>query len=247
MKNNQSLKFKKFFGLPKDEIPAAVIISPFFSPKDFKNKLKKVNFFKGLIYKGVQGIYKDKKIIFINTGMGGLFVSDCVKALSICGVKAIIFLGAVGALKNIDICDNVLIKKTILDAECFYDIGISLNGDILKSGVLAADDLVNRCLSIVKEKGLSLKSVTNISLNSLWNQPKEKAIKIKENGIESVDLECFHFYAAAREKKISCVSLCFVSDNLLTDPFWRQLVISERLKMKSAQDSLVELALEVCV
>lgn len=248
MNNEDKQKFRKLFGIEPELLGETVIISPFLSPKIFKTELKKPQYFKGLVYKGINGVYKNKKITFIHTGIGEVLVGDCVLAQDAERVSAIIFLGAVGAVNGLKIGDNVIIEKAFHENSFFSDQGKEASF-CLKDTFSAPSDigLLELSQDLLKQKKLQMPKINVLSLRSLWQQDRDFGLFIKKKNIQSVDLECAYFYACAKQKKIKALAFCFVSDQIINRPYWSDFSLAEKMRIKNSIAVLVNLALELCV
>lgn len=244
MNSESEKKFQRFFGISSDECGDVLIISPFFSAKLFAPYLRHAQLCKGIFYHGVSGVYEEKKVTFINTGMGQTLTADCVLAQDPQRTKAIIFLGAVGALQNFNIGQGVLVQEAFFDAGFFAAMGLSCLPDqpqrFCPDAALSADSR-----QMGSEQGYELEPVKVISIHTLWEQEQEKALRFIGQGMQAVDLECALLYAAAAKQKIKTVALGYVSDQLLNKPFWSDFSRNERLTLKEAMVKLVKIALQV--
>lgn len=247
MNENESLKFKKLFGIEPQSLGDALIISPFLGAKLFKAELKQQKFFKGIVYNGITGIYKNRKISFINTGMGYPLVVDCLLALDEKRVSSVIFLGAAGAVNSLQIADCVVVTRAFFDQSYYERFNIHVLEKSETQGFGPDDKLLALCENKIKTQCNDLKKITLLSLNSLWCQDEKMVLSLKEKGIQAVDLEAAMFYAAAKNKKLKALALCFVSDLLLTKPYWSEFSLAEKLMLKKSIGRLVKLALEISV
>ena len=244
MKNSEEKKFKKIFGISRNDLGKVLLISPFFHTKLLASELKQKIFFKGMIFHGLNGFYKNKKVTFINTGMGQTLVVDCILAQAPEKIKAVIFLGAVGAVKDLEIADIVVIKEAVFDTQYHRKFGINFKKEAQKLFYPDAQ-LLKYSLDTAGEKNYHLKQVNVISIHTFWDQAEQRVKQLARNGVQSVDLECALFYAAAREKKIKSIAFCFVSDNIVSRPFWGNFSAKERLNMKKKAAEIVHLGLEL--
>ncbi|MFH1460034.1 MAG: hypothetical protein ABIG64_06660 [Candidatus Omnitrophota bacterium] len=244
-KNFSEKKFKTLFGIEKKEISHKIIISPFFNNKIFKEKLEEPKNFKGLLFYGINGMHKGEKISYINTGIGQEFVVDCVLGLANKKDCKIIFLGAVGAVKDLSFGECVYIEKAFFDITYYKKFGIGINDAslIFKPDLNFAD----LSLRLAQRKGINLKNVSLISLHSLWDQNEDLIKNIKEKNIQTIDLECALFYAAAEKSQIKSIALCYVSDLILSRPFWQKFSPDERKKIQKCTACLTELALATLI
>jgi purine-nucleoside phosphorylase len=244
MKEFEKQRFRRLFGINRKELGEVLVISPFFSPKLFKQRLKKISVFKGMVYQGINGQIQERKISFINTGMGQSLVADCVMAQDAKKVKALIFLGAAGAIRDLEIGDNTVIEKAFFDTEFYYKFGIFIDPS-LNNFFLASPELISKTKNFSKECGLKLKPSTLISLHTFLDQGPERAKVFSEKKIQSVDLECALFYAAAKKKGIPAVALCFVSDHILNKPFWSDFSVLQKAKIRNQIFALSDFSLQL--
>ena len=246
MKNQDALKFKALFGVGQELVPESIIVSPFFSIKLFSALLKDKQSFKGMMFSGVRGLYKNKEIMFIKTGVGATLVHDCVLALSEAKVSKIIFLGAVGAVSELDVGDCVLIKKAFFDKEYCSSLRISLiesNENSYGPDV----SLVDLCEKISQKNNFKLKPADIMSLHSIWNENDELVLNLKDKRIDAVELECSIFYGITKFLKQSSLALCFVSDHLINSPFWSEKSLSNQSSIKKNMQDLSRLALDLLI
>jgi len=244
MTNGCEKKFERFFGIPVDKCGQVLIISPFFGAKLFSAQLNRACDFKGMLFHGVSGMYEEKKVTFINTGMGQTFTADCVLAQNAQKIKAIIFLGAVGALQDLNISQGVLIQEAFFDSDFFSELGLlSRQDQALRFGPDPELSIISR--RIASEQKYELEPARVISINTLWQQEPESARPFINRGMQAVDLECAFLYAAAARKKIKTAALCYVSDHLIEKPFWTDFPPTERSSLQNAMKKLAEIALKI--
>lgn len=244
MKDIEKKKFKKLFGISRDDLGEALLISPFFNVKLLASELKQKQFFKGILFHGLNGIYENKKITFVNTGMGQSLVADCILAQDHAKIKALIFLGAVGAVKDLKIADIVVLKEAVFDTQYYSKFGINFK-EINQKKFYPDAQLLKDSLNIAEENNYQLKQANVISIHTFWDQAEQRVNELAKNGMQSVDLECALFYAAAQRKRIKSIALCFVSDKIVSRPFWGQFSVSEKLAMKNKAAQIVRLGLEL--
>ncbi|MBU1087241.1 MAG: hypothetical protein KKD05_06960 [Candidatus Omnitrophica bacterium] len=236
-------KFIKLFGISYDELGECLVISPFFNPKLFASHVENPQYFRGMLFHGMSGTFKSKKLTFIYTGMGQTLVADCLLAQDKKRIKAIIFLGAVGAVRDLEIADKVIIEKAFFDVSYYSKLGIAL-GENSKKEFFPCERMMDASLKLAKEKNIFLKKANTLSIHTFIDQGFEIAENLYQSGVQSVDLECALFYAAAKIKQINALALCFVSDNILTKPFWSDFSLSEKTKIKNQMLELVKFSLE---
>ncbi|MBI4846092.1 MAG: hypothetical protein HY810_06455 [Candidatus Omnitrophica bacterium] len=244
MKNNDSAKFKKLFGIERGKIGQTLIISPFFNAKLFSGYIKKHKYFQGMLYKGVQGVFENREITFVNTGIGASLVVDSVLAQEQNRTKKIIFLGAVGALTGLDVGENVFVEEASIDEKYFNSINSGIENTGLK--LFKADAVLIREVKNAAEKlRIKIRGINVTALDSLWQQDKKTQDRLEQNGAQAVDLECAFFYSAAKTKGIQAISLCFVSDHIRHKQYWNEVSPLERCQIKKSIRDLIELSLKL--
>lgn len=243
MTESERKKFKKLFGIAPECMGQALIISPFFNTKLLQAKLKNSEFFKGLVYKGVQGNYQGTQITFINTGIGQSLTVDCLLAQDSEKIKKIIFLGAVGAVRDLNFADMVLIDKAFYDANYYQKFGFNFNQKQIKN-FSPGEKLIDLCFKVAQTQKYKLKKASLISVHTLWDQNDEMIQRIYDDNIQCLDLECALFYATAALKKIEAVALCYVSDLINAKPYWSDFSPRDCRLVKKNIANLVNIALE---
>ena len=242
MNKKDRKKFEKLFGASPELMTETLIISPFFGTKLFKEQLRDSRNFSGLVFRGITGKFNGRKITFINTGVGQSLVSDCVLAQDEKVTKKIIFLGAVGGVKDLRFAEQIFIDKAFFDADYFEKFGFDIGSGPMKH--FAPDkQFASSALRFAEEKRYRLKKASVISLHTLWDQNKRLIGKIYDLNINSVDLECALFYATANHKKIRSLALCYVSDLIPSRPYWSDFPPQDRVKISRSIAGLVSLAL----
>ncbi|RKY36094.1 MAG: hypothetical protein DRP78_04480 [Candidatus Omnitrophota bacterium] len=243
-KEEDTLKFRKLFGIDPRELNGRIIISPFFKADFFKPYLKNRVSFKGLLYHGIKGVYQQKTVIYINAGIGHILVRDCILAQNSEQVQKIIFLGTAGAVSNFKIGDCVLVKKAFFDFPGLIPYFKNKSED---NYCCANTSLLKDCDNFLRRKNVVLDKIDLISLNSLWQQTPAMALNFKQRNIAAVDLECAVFYGAAKQKNIKALAFCYISDLFLTKPYWTCFSKQEKTQMKKSREFLIAIALGLSV
>ncbi|MBU4304416.1 MAG: hypothetical protein KJ893_02145 [Candidatus Omnitrophica bacterium] len=244
MTKTNALKFKKLFGAEPESMSATLIISPFFPLKVFSAHLKKQVFFKGLVFKGVRGIYKNTPVTFIHTGMSATLVSDCVLAQEPRHTGKIIFLGAAAAVQRLNVGDCVIIKEAGLDIEHYRHYGFECRQKE-ERGFFADKGLIEQSIRAARERNIDLKPTRLMSVYSLWDQDESFAEALVQKDIQAIDLECALFYAAAGRRHIKAAALCYISDHIKHRPFWSEFTLPERLAVRKSFLSIIQVSLEL--
>ncbi len=240
---DQDKRFRFLFGIEPKSLSEFLIISPFFSSRLFSFKLKNRKNFKGRLFRGLNGEYKGQPVSFINTGIGQSLVSDCVLALRDFDIgKKIIFLGACGAIDDLEIGAGVLIENAQIDPEYFNNF-VCRNTSLSFEPDFSADKkLASAAGKISGDKIIPIKLM---SINSLWDQDnREKFRKMKQDKFQAVDLETAFFYALCSGAP-AALSLCYVSDHLFRQPYWSDFSLGQKAEMRRSAEMLVETSLEL--
>ncbi len=206
------------FGLTADVVYDALVVAPSYSP----GKILKDNSFR---YKELgsqsycQGFLVEKdglKLAWIKTAAGGCNMLDY---LLICGelrFRKLIFVGAVGALKeefNIgDVCTpcfsvagtlaNTYLKESIKDYVPFERIYPERNH-------------IARVIELAAEKGYFIKEASVFCTDSIAMEYTHLD-EIRSFGTDLIEMETSTFYAIAKIMDIPAIALLVVSDNSAT-------------------------------
>lgn len=206
------------FGLLEDVVYDALVVAPSYSPyKVITDDSFKITKMGSQSYCTGYEVEKDNlKIAWIKTAAGGCNILDY---LLICGelqFKKLIFIGAVGALKEKfsigDICTpsysvagtlaNTYLKDSIKDYIPFEKIYPDM-------------EYVNSIIQLAEENNYTIKKASVFCTDSIameYTHLKE----IKEFGTDLIEMETSTFYAVAKLMEIPAIALLVVSDNSAT-------------------------------
>lgn len=206
------------FGLSEDIMYDALVVAPSYSPyKVIRDKTYKITEMGAQSYCTGYEVEKDElKIAWIKTAAGGCNMLDY---LLICGelkFKKLIFIGAVGALKesfNIgDICTpsysiagtlaNTYLKDSIKDYVPFEKI-------------YPDEEYVNRIIQLAKDNNYKIKKASVFCTDSIAMEYTHLD-EIKSFDTDLIEMETSTFYAIASLMQIPAIALLVVSDNSAT-------------------------------
>lgn len=219
--------FQKLFAIDPRDIRQDVIITPFLNleyfSQDNKNKISR-----GFLFEVLNGEF----FSVIKTGIGASFVGDAVMYLKQTKAKRVYFIGSCGAVSNLEIGDLGLVDKA-LNLESFSNI---LNKDISHSFIDSRNNLYRRFLqSNNNVKRLNLASVGSLSL-------QENILPLlKKCDVNIVDMEASSFLCASKFLRFSNLALLYVTDIILTKPFYRDLTNRERTVIQQARQKAISL------
>jgi len=206
------------FGLSEDVMYDALVVAPSYSPhKVIRDVSYKITEMGSQSYcTGYEVEKDDLKIAWIKTAAGGCNMLDY---LLICGelqFKKLIFIGAVGALKesfNIgDICTpsysvagtlaNTYLKDSIKDYVPFEKI-------------YPDEEYVNRIIQLAKESNYTIRKASVFCTDSIAMEYTHLD-EIKAFDTDLIEMETSTFYAIASLMQIPAIALLVVSDNSAT-------------------------------
>ena len=206
------------FGLSEDIVYDALVVAPSYAPnKIITDGSYKITQTGGQSYcTGYEVEKDDLKIAWIKTAAGGCNMLDY---LLICGelqFKKLIFIGAVGALKeefNIgDICTpsysvagtlaNTYLKESIRDYVPFEKI-------------YPDTEYVDSIIRLAEESNYKIRKASVFCTDSIAMEYTHLE-EIKSFGTDLIEMETSVFYAIAKLMEIPAIALLVVSDNSAT-------------------------------
>lgn len=203
------------FGLSEDVVYEALVVAPSYSPHKVITDSSYIITETGSqsYCTGYEVEKDDMKIAWIKTAAGGCNMLDY---LLICGelqFKKLIFIGAVGALKeefNIgDICTpsysvagtlaNTYLKESIIDYVPFEKI-------------YPDTQYVDSIIQMASESNYAIKKASVFCTDSIAMEYTHLD-EIKSFGTDLIEMETSTFYAVAKLMEIPAIALLVVSDN----------------------------------
>lgn len=206
------------FGLSENVIYDALVVAPSYTPyKVIQDPTYTITETGAQSYCTGYEIEKDGlKIAWIKTAAGGCNMLDY---LLICGelqFKKLIFIGAVGALKesfNIgDICTPSYSVAGTLANTYLKD---SIKNYIPFEKIYPDEEYVDRIIQLAKDNNYAIKKASVFCTDSIAMEYTHLD-EIKEFDTDLIEMETSTFYAIANLMQIPAVALLVVSDNSAT-------------------------------
>ena len=215
--NSENMAFQAF-GLRDDIVYDALVVAPSYSPYKLKmERFCKVTTLKEGAYIGGYLVEKDGlKIAWIKIGSSAGNLIDHVALCAELSFKKMIFIGAVGALKEEfslgDVCTpsysisggytNTYLKDSLRDFVPFEKITPQMQ-------------FIDEVIAIGQEKGYDIKKASVFCTDSIALEYYHLD-EIREFGTDLIEMETSSFYLMADLLEIPGVALLVVSDNSAT-------------------------------
>ena len=203
------------FGLSEETVYDALVVAPSYSPnKIITDSNFKITETGGQSYcTGYEVENGQIKIAWIKTAAGGCNMLDY---LLICGelkFKKLIFIGAVGALKEEFQIGTICTPS--------YAIAGTLANTYLKDSIkeyvpfekiYPEDEYVNRVIRMAAEHGHTIQKASVFCTDSIAMEYTHLE-EIKSFGTDLIEMETSTFYAIAKLMEVPAIALLVVSDN----------------------------------
>ena len=215
--NSENMAFQAF-GLRDDIVYDVLVVAPSYSPYKLKvERFCKVTTLKEGAYIGGYLVEKDNlKIAWIKIGSSAGNLIDHVALCAELSFKKMIFIGAVGALKEEfglgDVCTpsysisggytNTYLKDSLRDFVPFEKVTPRMQ-------------FIDEVIAIGKEKGYDIKKASVFCTDSIALEYYHLD-EIREFGTDLIEMETSSFYLMADLLEIPGVALLVVSDNSAT-------------------------------
>lgn len=215
--NSENMAFQAF-GLKNDIVYDALVVAPSYSPYKLKmERFCKVTTLKEGAYIGGYLVEKDDlKIAWIKIGSSAGNLIDHVALCGELSFKKMIFIGAVGALKEEfrlgDVCTpsysisggytNTYLKDSLRDFVPFEKVTPEMQ-------------FIDEVIDMGKERGYDIKKASVFCTDSIALEYYHLD-EIKEFGTDLIEMETSSFYLMADLLEIPGVALLVVSDNSAT-------------------------------
>lgn len=158
----------------------------------------------------------------IQTGIGAGLVGDAVLYLKETSSQNVVLFGSCGSLGGLDI-GSLVLPVRCLAQESFTEMLKNRNQE---SKAFYPDyDLTEAFLSSHQDP--LIKKVTCMTISSLKLE-EERAMDLKEQGIDVVDMECSALLSAAQAVKLKAFGLFYVSDVVGEKPFYEPLTQKDK-------------------
>jgi len=190
------------YGLDENEEYKAIILAPSWKPeKIFKNFNVKIELVKeGPYYNGYVIDVENKKYGYIQTSAGAPSMVDCCLTLGNAKCNKIIFVGAVGALK-----EDMKLGDIITPSKSIAGDGASLYLQVKESA-----------MNIAKNIGVELKEKIVYCTDSIFCEYLHLN-EILELGSEAIEMETAAFYRCMEIINKDGIAILCVSDNSATE------------------------------
>ncbi|CAL4325253.1 purine-nucleoside phosphorylase [Buchnera aphidicola] len=213
--NSKKSDFSDFVLISGDPIRVQYIA------KNYLENVRQINTVRSMV--GFTGTYKGKIISLMSHGIGMpsccLYVSELINFYK---VKKIIRLGSCGTVReDIELNDLIISTGACTDSKInrirFLDHDFSAIPDF---------NMVYKLIISAKKNKTLIKVGNFFSTDSFYFPHKEKYISLlKKYNISGIDMETAGLYSVAAELNVKSVSICTVSDNILTG---ENLTVQER-------------------
>jgi purine-nucleoside phosphorylase len=162
---------------------------------------------------GFTGLWEDKRVSVMGTGMGmpshAIYVHELIHEY---GVKNLIRVGTCGALqKDLKIGDIILPLTASTDS--------NINHEVFKDCDFAPPanfDLLIHAFEAARQKGANVKVGGILSSDIFYNQNPQWIKPWVEHGTLAVEMETSALYSLAARSKTNALSILTVSDSLIT-------------------------------
>lgn len=205
--------------------------------KEFLSGAKLVNDVRGV--QGYTGTYKGIPVSVMASGMGmpsmGIYSYELFNFF---GVDNIIRIGSAGAYnKNIKVRDVVIAEGACTDSD--YINGFGLSGNF---SPIADYKLLSRAVNAAEKSGVKFHVGNVISSDCFYRENSDDFVKSwSKMGVMAVEMETAALYINAARAGKSAVSVCTVSDHLITG---ESTTAEER---QNSFTDMIKIALETAV
>ncbi len=201
---------------------------------NFLENARLVNDVRGV--QGYTGFYRGKPVSVMASGMGVpsmLIYSE--ELFAAYDVKAIIRVGTAGTIDpNIKLRDIMIVQSASSNGNVLQ----RFSGDFSLSAV-ASFSLMSSAKAVCEREGLNYKIANVLTSDYFYDEAPEKMKKAQSLNISAVEMECAALYVNAMRYKKEALTICSISDNILTG---KGLDSNER---ETSFNSMIKVALEV--
>ena len=201
---------------------------------NFLENARLVNDVRGV--QGYTGFYRGKPVSVMASGMGVpsmLIYSE--ELFAAYDVKAIIRVGTAGTIDpNIKLRDIMIVQSASSNGNVLQ----RFSGDFSLSTV-ASFSLMSSAKAVCEREGLNYKIANVLTSDYFYDEAPEKMKKAQSLNISAVEMECAALYVNAMRYKKEALTICSISDNILTG---KGLDSNER---ETSFNSMIKVALEV--
>lgn len=206
------------YGLDSNEEYESIILAPSWKPERiFKNFNAKIELNKtGPYFNGYTMHIGNKKYGYIQTGAGASNIVDCCLTLGNTKCNKIIFLGAVGALKeDIKLGDIITPSRSIAGDGASLYLHESISAERFQASVYPREDIKEKAMSVAKKIGIELKEKVVYCTDSIFCEYLHLN-EILQLGSEAIEMETAAFYRCMEIMNKEGIAILCVSDNSAT-------------------------------
>ena len=206
------------FGLSENVIYDALVVAPSYSPyKVIQDSTYTITETGAQSYRTGYEVEKDDlKIAWIKTAAGGCNMLDY---LLICGelqFKKLIFIGAVGALKeSFNIGDICTPSYSIAGTLANTYLKDSINDYVPFEKIYPDEEYINNIIQLAKDNNYTIRKASVFCTDSITMEYTHLD-EIKTFDTDLIEMETSTFYAIANMMQIPAIALLVVSDNSAT-------------------------------
>lgn len=203
------------YGLDSNEDYDAIILAPSWNPKkifkDFNSEIELVKI--GPYYNSYTIQVDNKNYGYIQTGAGASNLVDCCLTLGNTRCNKIIFIGAVGALKeDIKLGDILTPSKSIAGDGASLYLHENISADKFQASVYPKVGLKENVINIAKKIGIELKEKVVYCIDSIFCEYFHLN-EILQLGNEAIEMETAAFYRCMEIINKEGIAILCVSDN----------------------------------
>ena len=206
------------YGLDENGDYEAIILAPSWKPeKIFKNFNTKIELIKiGPYYSSYSVQVGGKKYGYIQTGAGASNLVDCCLTLGNTKCNKIIFIGAVGALKdNMKLGDIITPSKSIAGDGASLYLYENISTDKFQALVYPKVELKENLMNIANKIGIEVKEKVVYCTDSIFCEYFHLN-EILQFGSEAIEMETAAFYRCMEIMNKEGIAILCVSDNSAT-------------------------------
>jgi len=200
-----------------------------------KTKAKKI---KSWIFSNTYPVYQaeinNKKVTFIQVGMGAPATVASMEEMIVCGAEVFIGLGWTGSLRK-----EIKTGDALIPVECVVEEGTSPHYVQDASLIKPDKDIANIIKKAGKKNGLNITPNIQWTTDAPYRELRSKVYDYGNKGVSGVDMETSAMYALGVFRKVSVCNLLVVSDELWDT--WNPNFYSAILKesFEKAQDTVL--------
>lgn len=206
------------YGLDENEEYEAIILAPSWKPeKIFKNFNAEIELVKkGPYYNGYIIQIGNRKYGYIQTGTGASNIADCCLTLGYAKCNKIIFIGAVGALKEDMVLGDIITpSKSIAGDGASLYLHQKISSSNFQTSVYPKEIVKEKTLNIARKIGIGLKEKVVYCTDSIFCEYFHLN-DILQLGSEAIEMETAAFYRCMEIMNKDGIAILCVSDNSAT-------------------------------